>query len=464
MSPGGRTTGSSTRIDERLARLAPATSPDPERLAAARAMLGEVLDDRIDGTVDGDSDGSGSSRSRRVGDAHVLDLDDARHHRQGDTDTAGDAPLPLVDDDVVVPLGRGRTARERRRRRVQLGAAAAGVVGVVAVGLVLVPKVAPGPASPADACAAHLTASAAPEGFDGDTTWSPLAQDRVDDADLTLLRSSRGWTGFCADARNAVGASSTSTLWTTLPPEAEDGEPTVGGVSHDEWYVAWGSVGSGARAIRLYVERPEGDGSGTSGRVVDVVLDGAGWTIMLPGDRVPAGARVSLLWKEYGVERSLPLSSAWPEDGEPETSLTEQRRRACTDGPDVPGLRPLIEKRYEDVGLTTMMNDDRELVACLQDVDPPYQSLTTTSGPAGPEPARDRAVLEFGGTTDRAEVVMGFAGEDVARVELETEDGTVIPAELSDGYWVAWSTAGDGQALDEAWLVWYLDDGSRHED
>ncbi len=169
---------SPAELDERLARLAPATSPDPERLAAARAVLGEVLDDAYDGTVGGDRDGSSASRSRRVGDAHVLDLDDARPHRHGDADgdavgdTAGDAPLPLVDDDVVVPLHRGRTARERRRRRVQLGAAAAGVVGVVAVGLVLVPQPAPGPASPEESCAANLTTSAVPEGFDLDPAWS----------------------------------------------------------------------------------------------------------------------------------------------------------------------------------------------------------------------------------------------------------------------------------------------------
>ncbi len=280
-----------------------------------------------------------------------------------------------------------------------------------------------------------------------------------------MLRSpATGMTGFCSYASGVGGTTSTSTLWTTPPPEAADGEVAVGGVSHDDWYVAWGSVGSGARAIRLYVEWPDEDGSGTSGRVVDVVLDGAGWTAMLPGDRVPADARVSLLWREYGVERSLALDSAWPEDGEPETALTAQRRRACTDGPDLSGLRPMIEERHDDVGITAMMNDRRESVVCLQEADPPYDSLTVMSGPADTAPARDTAVVDVGGATDRAEMVMGFAGEDVARVELETEDGSVIPAELSDGYWVAWSTAGDGQALDEAWLVWYLDDGSRHED
>ncbi|MGF0118322.1 hypothetical protein ACQFYA_18670 [Promicromonospora sp. Marseille-Q5078] len=453
MSPAG----SPAAIDERLARLAPTTSPDPERLDAARAAL--------DAVVDGTDDGTGPSRSRRVGGAHVLDLGEARARHGDDGVGVGDGvPVPLLDDDVVVPLGRGRTARERRRRRVQLGAAAAGVVGIVAVGLVLAPSPAPGPASPADSCAANLTASAVPDGFDLDPAWSLLAQETVDGTDLTLLRSPAGMTGFCSYTSGAGGTTSTSNLWTEPPPDVSDGKASVGGVSDDEWYVAWGSVGSGASAVRLQVEPPHDAGSPDSALVVDVVRDGYGWSVFLPGDRVPPDARVSLLWREHGAVRSLPLDSAWPEDGEPATTLTEQRRRACTDGPDVPGLRPLIEKRYDDLGLTAMMNDRRELVVCLQDADPPYTSLNAIGGQADVAPPSDVARVESGGSTDTARMLSGFAGQDVVSVELMTPDGTEIPAELSDGFWVAWSTIVGDEAWDAARLVWYLDDGSRHED
>ncbi|MFD6133753.1 hypothetical protein [Isoptericola sp. NPDC060257] len=448
---------STAGIDERLARLAPTTSPDPARLDAARAALDEVLDE----SLGGGRDGSGPSRSRRVGDAHVLDLDEARARHEGD----GGGLLPVVDDDVVVPLGRGRTARERRRRRVRLGAAAAaGVVGVVGVGLVLAQQPAPGPASPADSCAANLMASAVPGGSELDPAWATLAHDTVGGADLTMLRSpTTGMTGFCSYASGVGGTTSTSTLWTDPAPTASDGEVTLGGVLDDDWYVVWGDVGPGAGAVRLQVEPPQDVDSPGSVLVVDAVRDGAGWTVMMPGDRVPTDARVSLEWREHDAERSLSLDSAWPEDGEPATALTEQRRQRCTDGPDVRGLRPLIERRYDDLGLTAMMNDRRELVMCVQEASPPYQAWTVTNGKADAAPARDVAAVEIGTSTDGAQVLTGFAGEDVASVELETEDGSVIPAELSDGYWVAWST-GDGDALDEAELVWYLDDGTRHEE
>ncbi|SKC42033.1 hypothetical protein [Krasilnikoviella flava] len=438
-------------VDERLARLAPTTSPDPERLDAARAALDRALD--------GTDDGTGPTRSRWVGGAHVLDLDAAR---PGLDDGA---PHPALDDAVVVPLRRGRTARERRRQRVQLGAAAAGVVGVVAVGLVLAPSPAAGPASTTEAsCAASLTASAVPEEFDLDPAWSLLAQEHIDGTDLTLLRSpATGMTGFCSDATDAGGSTSTSTLWTDAAPAPLHGEVSLGGTVHDEWYVAWGPVGPGARAVRLQVEPDDDDRSDSSTRIVDAVLDGDGWSVFLPGDEVPPDARVSLVWTAYGTERSLALDSAWLEDGESATALTEQRRRACTDDSDVPGLRPLIEKRYDDLGLTAMMNDRREVVVCIQDAQPPYDSWNTTSGPADSAPARDVAAAYVGGSTDRARMLTGFAGDDVASVELETEDGTVIPAELADGYWVAWSTTVGEAAWDEARLVWYLEDGSRHE-
>ncbi|MFC7877571.1 hypothetical protein [Isoptericola sp. NPDC057391] len=449
------TAGSPTSIDERLARLAPAASPDPERLAAARAVLDEALD------------GTGPSRSRRVGDAHVLDLDAARAHRHDDTN--GDAALPLIDDDVVVPLVRGRTARERRRRRVQLGAAAAGVVGIVAVGLVLAPRPAPGPASPADSCASSLTASAVPDGLDLDPAWAPLAHETVGGADLTMLRSpATGMTGFCSYTSGGGGTTSTSTLWTTPAPEAEDGEVTFGGVAHDDWYVAWGDVGADASAVRLEVEPPRDTASPGSVLVVDAVRDGAGWTVMMPGDRIPADARVSLRWREHGVERSLALDSAWPEDGGPVTALTDQRRTAC-----VPGWRgneTTVEDRRGEHGVT--MVPDRAsgwFTACVQEAAPPYTPLVTSGGelPAE-EPASDEAVAVSGSGGGGAGQLVGVAGDGVARVEVRTADGTRLVALVSDGYWVAWSAdlvvpTTPGEADEGPWdgatMAWYDADG-----
>ncbi|MGW8564971.1 hypothetical protein [Isoptericola sp. NPDC055881] len=439
-------------LDERLARIAPTTSPDPDRLDAARAALDAVVDALVDGAP--------SPRSRRVGGAHVLDLDEAR------VGLGDDLVLPEPDDEVVVPLTRGRTARERRRRRVQLGAAAAGVVGMVAVGIALSPWPAtPGPAAaPEVPCAAMLSDSGSlPEG-DADPRWSMLTQDTYDGTDLALMRSPvLGYTGFCAGSGGAGAATSSTVLWTGEVPEPADGEVTLGGMVDDRWYVLWGDAGPGARSVQVRAQWSD-ERSHTSELVVDARRDGYGWSVLLPGDEVPSDARISLEWRDYGIARSAPLDSAWPSDGEAATALTAQRRNACTAGPDLPGLHPLAEKRYDQLGLTSMMNARRELVVCIQEADPPYDSVNTMSGPADAAPAKDEATVDVGGAADGARMLTGFAGKDVASVELMTPDDTVIEAELSDGYWVAWSTTVADEEWDLARLVWYLDDGSRHEE
>lgn len=466
------TAGSTTGIDERLARLAPATSPDPERLDAARAVLDDVLDE----SLDGDRGGSGPSRSRRVGDAHVLDLDDARARRDGDEALDDDrrAPLPLVDDDVVVPLGRGRTARERRRRRVQLGAAAAGVVGVVAVGLVLAPRLAPGPASPEDSCAANLTASAVPEGFDLEPAWRTLATESSRRGDVTLLLTEDGeLSGFCTESADDRATISTSVVWPAGPDEAPDPDEILPAGTHvdpDGWSVLWGTAGEGVRSVDLHAEWDEsvdrsfreenGIGLLTEGRLTDGF-----WSVFLAPGEIPEGASIALTWHlADGTSRSAPLLSAWDDRGE----FAGQRRTAC-----VPGWRgneTVVDDRRGEHGVT--MVADREsgwFTACVQEADAPYMPLVTSGGelPAH-RPASDQAVAVSGSAGGRAAQLVGVAGDDVARVEVRTEDGSRLVALVSDGCWVAWSadlvdptTAGEADEgpWEGATMAWYDADG-----
>lgn len=466
---------SPAELDERLARLAPATSPDPERLAAARAVLGEVLDDAYDGTVGGDRDGSSASRSRRVGDAHVLDLDDARPHRHGDADgdavgdTAGDAPLPLVDDDVVVPLHRGRTARERRRRRVQLGAAAAGVVGVVAVGLVLVPRPAPGPASSVARCESGLTAAALPDGTEFDLDWRTLVHESRDGSDLLLLRDdATGLTGFCADDQTSQGSSTTTTLWSEdAPATPAADEVFVGALQDDEWYVVWGVAGSDVSSVRLLAEwSRDGQPDETAVIVEPRRTEDGLWSVFVPGAKIPAEAETSLEWRlADGAEESMPLDSAWPEQGAPGTPLVDARRDACVPGSSSADRRPVLEGRHGDAGLTVFVGDDQRFVVCLQEALPPYSAYHTLTGsPVEDAPGEGMATALVGGGDDDGRVMLGRAGADVVRVEVLSTDGGRVGADLSDGYWVAWASSLDEDAWDDARLVWYLDDGSRHED
>ncbi|MFE5292051.1 hypothetical protein ACFQ8T_07720 [Isoptericola sp. NPDC056618] len=448
---------STAGIDERLARLAPTTSPDPARLDAARAALDDVLD--------GTNDGTGPSRSRRVGDAHVLDLDDARARRDGHD---GDDPLPLVDDDVVVPLRRGRTVRERRRRRVQLGAAAAGVVGIVAVGLVLAPQVAPGPASSLARCESSLTAASLPDDAELELRWRTLVRESRDGSDLMLLREDAiGFTGFCADDESSTGSSTSTTLWSEEPPTtpAED-EVAVGAVQDDEWYVVWGVAGADVRSVRLLAEWSiDGLVDETAVSIEPRQAEDGLWSVFVPGAQIPAEAEIALEWRlADGGERSMALDSAWPEPGVPGTPLADARRHACVPGGGAAALRPVLEGRHGDGGLTVFADDDQRFVACLQEAVPPYGAYHTLSGsPDEDAPAKGEAKALLGGGDDDGRVMIGLAGADVARVEVLSADGSRLRADLNDGYWAAWASHLDEDAWDDARIVWYLDDGSRHQ-
>lgn len=460
------TPGSTTGIDERLARLAPTASPDPERLAAARAALDDVLD--------GTDDATGPSRSRRVGDAHVLDLDDARARRD---DHDGDDPLPLVDDDVVVPLRRGRTVRERRRRRVQLGAAAAGVVGIVAVGLVLAPQLAPGPASPADSCAANLTASAVPDGLDADLHWRTIAHQSSDRAEVTLLRTDDGeLSGFCAESRVAGAATSTMVSWPAGPDDEPGPSEVLPAGSHVDpqgWSVLWGTAGEDVTSVDLdagwdeSVDRDFREKNGL-GLLTAARLDDGYWSVFLgPGD-IPEGARLTLTWHlADGASRSAPLLSAWDDDGE----LAGQRRAACV--PGWRGYETVIDDRRGDYGVTMAADPaSRALTSCVQEADAPYTPLVTSGGPRLPvdRPAPDHAVALSGSAGGGTAQLVGVAGDGVARVEVQTADGTSLVALISDGFWVAWSAdlvvpAADDAVNEGPWegatMTWYDADGER---
>ncbi|MFE6971489.1 hypothetical protein [Isoptericola sp. NPDC057653] len=455
MNPAGSTSGSTAGVDERLARLAPTTSPDPERLAAARAALDATLD------------GPGDPRSRRVGDAHVLELRDHRREDGGDdvpdaTGLAVVTPVGAYDDDVVVPLGRGRTARERRRRRVQLGAAAAGVVGVVAVGLALTGRPpAPVPAGPPpSACASRLTTAAhQADDVEQPQAWRSLAAESRDDGTrLVLMRSDdAGLTGFCGEAGDAGSSSASTTLWPDdHPAEPGPDEVVPAGVRDDDWYVAWGAAGQDVRSIRLSVD----DGPATDVRTI-----GNGeWAVMLPGDEVPPDARLTLLWTATdGSERSTPLEGAWPADPATVTSPAEARRDACAPGRDATGVRPVLEQRVGDDGITVLARDGKRFVVCRQDAEPPYRAWHTLSGTISDLPARDEATALGGGGSDDARTLVGQAGDDVARVQLRIPDGTLLDALLAGDYWLVWGTGFSEDQWTDARLVWYLEDGSRHE-
>ncbi|MFC8597837.1 hypothetical protein [Isoptericola sp. NPDC057191] len=446
-------------LDERLARIAPTTSPDPDRLDAARAALDAVVDALVDGAP--------SPRSRRVGGAHVLDLDEAR------VGLGDDVVLPEPDDEVVVPLTRGRTARERRRRRVQLGAAAAGVVGVVAVGLALSPwQPDLGPAGlsgPPSACASRLTTAAhQTEDVFASPTWRELAHEsHADGTRLALLRSDdAGLTGFCAEDGRAVSSAASTTLWADdHPAEPGPDEVVPAGVrDDDDWYVAWGSAGEDVRDVRLNAEWADGR-SGTQGLVVEArTLRDDEWVVFLRREELPVGATVSLLWRASdGSERSTPLEGAWPADPDTVTPPAEARRDACAGGRSSTGVEPVIEERHGDAGLTLLARDHQRFVVCQQDAEPPYEPFHTVSATTDDLPSSDEATPVVGGGSADARVLVGLAGDDVARVQLWAAGGTEIDATVSDGYWTVWAHGLTEQQWSDARVVWFLADGSRQE-
>ncbi|WP_166851199.1 hypothetical protein [Isoptericola sp. BMS4] len=453
-------------LDERLARLAPSVSPDPDRLAAARAALDAAT------ALHPDDAGAGHDRRSSVeGGAHVIDLDP---HDDGHVE-------------VVTPLDAASRARDRRRRRVTLAAASVGVLGVVGTALVLSP-VGPNltPATPERACAALMEAGM-PGGPATDLTWRTLASESRADAHLALVQGG-GLTGLCEGGRLDGHDFTRTTTWPAVPDEApEPDEVRPSGVSGEivpdatepGWYVVWGLSGGDVRDVRLQIERHEYDTDGslrhTAGTVVEVDRAGDGrWSAALDAgevlpdaeladDTLPDDVEVTLLWQVDGQEHSLPMDAGWQTDDHPSNVLVQARRTACEPNWRGRDHDLVVEERRGDRGVMLVVDEySAWFAACVQNARPPYEPFSTVGGdlPRGPLAPDDvRAVA--GGGSGPASMLVGRAGDDVSRVEARTADGARVDAIMGDGYWVATHDAASDDPWDDATLTWFLDDGSK---
>ncbi|WP_407320293.1 hypothetical protein UQW22_07520 [Isoptericola halotolerans] len=428
------------RIDDRLARLAPTSSPDPEGLAAARAAV-------FDAAVE---DRTGSRRGRVHERTQVVDLHDESL------------------DDVVAPLGAAR----RRNRHLGVAAAAAGAVGVISVGLVLLPgEVGFVPASPGATCGDQLVGNLGlqPETAE-ELTWRTVASESGGTADTTLLvLDGGGVAGVCSDVRGDGGTTTSTTTWSLPGAEPAADEILPRGVTSGPAPVVWGVAGAGVDSVDVALEWSDDGGSmtGDSGVVVEArMTDDGYWSAFFsPEDRVPQDAAVALTWRlADGTEGSMSLDEAWP-GVDATTPLAEARREECPSGSSSSGLRPVFEEVRDEVGVTLLGDGVRRTVLCAQDADPPYTQRLTSGGTASaPAPAADEAVADSGGGGGHAAALVGRAGEDVARVEVTTTDGLSLDAEVVDGYWMVWvespAASDDNGLWQDATLRWHLTDGS----
>ncbi|GAA1728828.1 hypothetical protein GCM10009809_25520 [Isoptericola hypogeus] len=447
-------------IDRRLARLAPTTSPDPDRLAAARAALEASVDD---------GGAAGTGRSSVRGGAHVIEL---TPHGAGDRVPPGAGDIGSAGRDVL----RARPAqrpRLRDRRAALVAAAAGGIVVVAAAallvspaGLDLVPS-----SSPVESCQDRLAASAVPKELADDVTWRTLARQSSDRADLTLLTTEQGeLSGFCADAHPAGGeATSTTVVWPWGPDDAPARDEILPrGTVLDGWSVLWGVAGEDVVRVDVSAwwtdEGGPGPSTSESGLEGEARMTDGYWSAFFAPGEIPDGAEVTLTWHlADGTTRSAPLDSAWEDGGE----FAGARRTGCDPDWREAGTRPVVEVRREDHGVTMFVKPSKRWFRiCVQDAEAPYEPLVDMGGdlPTDDPPADGVAVSSAGGSSDRAGALVGLSGEDVARVVVTTADGTTLDADLADGYWVAWATdsgRGDEGTWTGATLTWYDADGTR---
>lgn len=444
-------------LDERLARLAPSASPDPDRLAAARAAL-----DAATALHPDDAGGGHDRRSSVEGGAHVLDLDPHDGHVE-----------------VVTPLDAASRARDRRRRRVTLAAASVGVLGVVGTALVLSP-VGPNfaPASPERACAAQ-TESGLPHGT-GAMSWHVVEREVQADRSLEestlvmLLEDDERLAVFCAEPTDSDGSTSSSVTWPVPSTRVDDDAVIPLGVHDDEWYVVWGRAGADVGSVTMNLDWPRSE---TGGAVREAGGLGVGrpttpdgyWALFVSGDQVPPDAGLTLEWGlTDGTTRTTEVGDAWDvgEEGDVVSASVAQRRDACAQGWDDGTSRPVIEERRDDHGAALFeVVRTGGLVFCVQGAEPPYREVLRTSGtPAeSAAPAADEAGALVGGGSGPSAALAGRAGADVERVEVRTADGARLAADVVDGYWLAWSTSGpeSGDRWGDATLTWFLHDGSK---
>ena len=407
--------------------------------------------------------------------------DDVSSDRPSDRPRDGVHVIELVDDRVRADGGDPTTPRPRsRRRRVTLAAAAAGVV-VVAAGALLVSREGPRlfPPSPAEACEDRLTDEVVPEGLGADLSWRTIAHESWPTADLTLLvTEDGGLSGFCA-----VGdGPDTTTVWTDTSATPGPDEVLPRGTGLGGWPVLWGVAGEDVEAVDVEAEWTDEGGPGPhsseSGLMVEArMTDDGYWSAFFGPGELPEDAEVTLVSHlTNGIPRSVPLAAAW-DDAATETdsdsrALADARRDACSAGWRGQGNRPVLESRRDDHGVTMITDPGRgSFTMCVQEADAPYTPFVELSGelpPDDPAPGAVRAATGSGG--GRAAVVVGAAGEDVARVAVTTTADVRIEADLVDGYWVAWGAdlarsegtqaERDAGPWDGATLTWYDADGS----
>ncbi|PFG41934.1 hypothetical protein ATJ88_0583 [Isoptericola jiangsuensis] len=209
-------------LETRLARLAPASSPDPRGLDAARG--------RVDAVIEG-----------RAG-----------------MPAPEDGPTETFSPDVVVPLA--PSVRRRRAALVAAAAVAAVLVGGVVVPTLVVPRVLDaGTRAVIDGCTTDLP---------GATT---LAAGRVDGEVLALLRSGE-WLVFCT----AGGHSSLAPAEDPWVPPADGRVDVIGTMlstlDDDTMEVAEiGQVGAGVESVEVVT---------STGRTVEAVVADGYWVAL----------------------------------------------------------------------------------------------------------------------------------------------------------------------------------------
>jgi|GEM_PF-5187225 len=434
---------SDSTIDERLSRLAPTGSPDPERFTAARAeLLAAVATDR-----------------REPAAAHAGDM--STH-------------LAQVPVDVVVP----GPSHRRGRRRAAWSLAAAGVVLVAGVALFFRPAE-PVPASGemVDACRDLLTTQVpgmpepvlgagarliASEDLDGTALvlFAPADPDdgdpalcHVPDGDLSRTTFTRvgDASGSTAPAVDEVTESGTAA---TEPLELSDRHSAA---------AAWGRVGETVESVTVTTA----DGQEVEG----VVSDGywvAWWLRDAPAADIadPSDVVAAVTWTLTDGDQ-LSRTAAWPgaDEWNPQAERRREECRSIRNWQTGERVSPVLEDQVYGYG-TTLYATDSSYRLCVQEISPPYELLgqsagTRTDGP----PAPDGIGTGFGAGFGGIQSLYGQVGSDVDQVVVTLEDGTRIDAEIQNGYWLAQAQdptprADDGGPWDGAELAWYLADGS----
>ncbi|MBL7253023.1 hypothetical protein [Paractinoplanes lichenicola] len=125
----------------------------------------------------------------------------------------------------------------------------------------------------------------------------------------------------------------------------------------------------------------------------------------------------------------------------------------------------LLAERRGRATLALVRKDGTGLTACFV--------LDPAEGAAGgdlldtatPQPVNGRARIETMGATEGKEGwysdVIGRAGADVTKLEIELPDGTNVQASVRNGWWVAWWPGHEGGKADGVRVVVHTSSGSK---